>query len=286
MTAPAMPAVPAATTKQPDRRYRVYWFDRLTLIQAPSLIVDTRSRRFVRLAVTLMVALRKPFRLQNEHGDFVEYRAAMVSPRHVRRCLDGTDSDLTIVEIDVAHPMFGPLMSRCDRDGLVVPSDAQVEALQQVLAPSFGSAHSCEEAQTLIEALVAVVAPGRSRMPAWDARILSTIEAVEAAQGESPTPAMLASRIFLSESRLRHLFKDQTGCTLAAYLRWACLRRALNAIAQGSSLEQAARQTGFYDRAHLNRVINEHMVERISEIRSSSAMDIVSCRMPTASGAV
>lgn len=57
----------------------------------------------------------------------------------------------------------------------------------------------------------------------------------------------------LSASRLRHLFVEQTGLPFKTYLLWLRLTRAVETIAAGASLTQAAHQAGFSDSAHLSR---------------------------------
>lgn len=57
----------------------------------------------------------------------------------------------------------------------------------------------------------------------------------------------------LSASRLRHLFVEQTGLPFKTYLLWLRLTRAVEAIAGGLALTQAAHQAGFADSAHLSR---------------------------------
>lgn len=57
----------------------------------------------------------------------------------------------------------------------------------------------------------------------------------------------------LSASRLRHLFVEQTGLPFKTYLLWLRLTRAVEAVAGGASLTQAAHEAGFSDSAHFSR---------------------------------
>jgi len=57
----------------------------------------------------------------------------------------------------------------------------------------------------------------------------------------------------LSASRLRRLFVEQTGLPFKTYLLWLRLTRAVESIAGGASLTQAAHEAGFSDSAHLSR---------------------------------
>ena len=60
--------------------------------------------------------------------------------------------------------------------------------------------------------------------------------------------------VFLSPSRLRHLFVEQTGLAFKTYMLWQRLVRALEAYAAGQSLTEAAHLAGFSDSAHFSRV--------------------------------
>ena len=57
----------------------------------------------------------------------------------------------------------------------------------------------------------------------------------------------------LSASRLRHLFAQQTGLPFRTYLLWLRLTRAVEAMAGGDNLTEAAHQAGFADSAHFSR---------------------------------
>ena len=65
--------------------------------------------------------------------------------------------------------------------------------------------------------------------------------------------ADVARRVGLSVSRLRHLFTDQVGLPIRTYLLWIRLLRAVEAIAGGRSITDAAHDSGFADSAHLWR---------------------------------
>lgn len=86
-----------------------------------------------------------------------------------------------------------------------------------------------------------------------DARIRKLIawaaEEIDAPVGLSDAVAVSG----LSPSRLRHLFVEQTGLAFKTYLLWLRLSRAVECIAAGATLTQAAHEAGFADSAHLSR---------------------------------
>lgn len=66
--------------------------------------------------------------------------------------------------------------------------------------------------------------------------------------------AEVASAVLISESRLAHLFSAELGLTFRAYVRWLRLRRAVEIVAAGGTLTEAAHGAGFADSPHLSRV--------------------------------
>jgi AraC-like DNA-binding protein len=64
---------------------------------------------------------------------------------------------------------------------------------------------------------------------------------------------LAAAAVHLSHSRARHLFVEHTGLPFKTYVLWLRLQRAVTLYASGSSLTEAAHQSGFADSAHLSR---------------------------------
>jgi AraC family transcriptional regulator len=115
-------------------------------------------------------------------------------------------------------------------------------------APLRDDAALIELARTLVERLAGDGATDRPdlrvrKMIAWAAERLegqvSLADVVEAGG--------------LSAGRLRHLFVEQTGLPFKTYLLWLRLVRAVEVIAAGASLTQAAHAAGFSDSAHFSR---------------------------------
>ncbi|MFD6160587.1 helix-turn-helix transcriptional regulator [Nocardia sp. NPDC060256] len=67
----------------------------------------------------------------------------------------------------------------------------------------------------------------------------------------------LAGAVGLSESRLSHLFSEELGLAFRPYVRWLRMTRAIDEIALGRNLTEAAHAAGFFDGAHFTRVCNK-----------------------------
>ena len=68
---------------------------------------------------------------------------------------------------------------------------------------------------------------------------------------------VLASRVGLSASRFRRLFRAATGVTVRRYRVWIAMGAAVRAIAEGETLTDAALGAGFSSSAHFSAAFRE-----------------------------
>lgn len=63
----------------------------------------------------------------------------------------------------------------------------------------------------------------------------------------------IANQVFLSESRLAHLFKQEIGLPVRRYILWCRMQAALMRLRQGQNLSQSSYAAGFSDTGHFSR---------------------------------
>src|SRR3990167_6550525 len=87
-------------------------------------------------------------------------------------------------------------------------------------------------------------------LPPPDPRLIKVIEALSRGQMGREE---LAAVVHLSPTRFSHWFVEHTGLPLRSYVRWLRLTQALQHLAKGARLTDAAHQAGFSDSAHFSR---------------------------------
>ncbi|PTT39114.1 hypothetical protein DBR28_07685 [Chryseobacterium sp. HMWF028] len=85
-----------------------------------------------------------------------------------------------------------------------------------------------------------------------DDRIIKVLEVLKQ-PGESLKIENLSAVVYLSPSRLIHLFTEQVGIPMRKYILWARLLTALQYIFDGRNLTDSALEAGFSDAPHFNR---------------------------------
>lgn len=85
-----------------------------------------------------------------------------------------------------------------------------------------------------------------------DDRVMKAVEIIRNNPSGRHSLTSLARRIGISESRLRHSFKEATGVPLKRYRLWTRIGAAMRETRRGASLTEAAHYAGFSSSAHLS----------------------------------
>ena len=131
-------------------------------------------------------------------------------------------------------------------DDIVIPSAARL----------FDVYRRQRTARALIDAARGVIfelTAGVDPSVASDDRVLRATAYIQRHLNESLTLEQVAAEVFLSPSRFRHVFVEQTGMALRPYILWRRFLRVWELLAAGESLSSAAHDAGFADAAHLTR---------------------------------
>lgn len=92
---------------------------------------------------------------------------------------------------------------------------------------------------------------------AIDERIVKVLKQLDSTKNGQIALNELAKSVYLSTSRLAHLFKAQVGIPIRRYSLWRRIRYAIEYAHQQQSLTLGAHYAGFADSAHLSRVFKE-----------------------------
>lgn len=106
--------------------------------------------------------------------------------------------------------------------------------------------------------------------PQLDDRIARVIDLIEKKPDRKLSIPLLAESAELSESRLQHLFKEQTGISMKRYMLWKRMIDGIGFAAHGSDLTTAAFEAGFSDAAHMSRTFKEMFGINLSKIFENS----------------
>lgn len=108
-----------------------------------------------------------------------------------------------------------------------------------------------------------------------DERVKTVVRIIKKSDQKQFTICNLANYVYLSESRLQHLFKEQIGISIKRYLLWSKMVDAIRIIANNNNFTFAAHKAGFADSAHISRTCKRMFGITLSDLfKSSSSIQV------------
>ncbi len=79
----------------------------------------------------------------------------------------------------------------------------------------------------------------------------------------------IADSVFISESRLIHLFKEQVGVPIRKYILWLRLVKAIQYSLKNNNITRAALEAGFADTPHFNKTLKRMFGLNLTNLKNS-----------------
>ena len=189
----------------------------------------------------------------NEHDEWTEYGGAII-PSRQPHSMDATRVSSNVVIFVEPETREGRALTELYlRDGIAHLPDAPLKAAAATLFAVWRARSSAQSIRDAARNVVRALTGGGEPSVVSDKRILRAIAYVNSHLDAPLTLDDVAAEAFLSPSRFRHLFVEQTGMALRPYILWRRFLRVWELLMSGESLTSAAHAAGFADAAHLTR---------------------------------
>lgn len=110
----------------------------------------------------------------------------------------------------------------------------------------------------------------RQSKPVMDGRIVELLAKIKGCRNAEHHMAEMARELFLSQSRLSHLFKKETGMSLSSYLVLHKLEKAMLHVFTNKNITEAAMLSGFDSPSHLAAVCKKTLGMSARELDKDS----------------
>lgn len=242
----------ANTHPAPEGATVYYWSDGLLML-ARTLVVEKASSP---LTATLRIACAEPYLIEVD-GQPVRTRASLLGPKSGRRRIEAVNSELAVFYLPLDAPEFSALKKKLGGEPLL---QFDIERFEPLLPEIRAAAHGDFDSTRLHQLVHATVQAITGEPPVSrprDPRIVKALQLLEDLPLDQVSLDGLSTELHLSPSRLRELFKQETGSTIGDTARWFSLWRVLRAWQQGEAFTDYVERAGFYDLAHFNHAFVE-----------------------------
>lgn len=200
----------------------------------------------------LVFDLDRTFKLKDKDSDWKEYSAAIIKDRHIHQ-LDSNNSIQLFLYLDKDSNYARQLTRKyLATQGINDLSKSDIRKLSNNFFKKLLIESDCESLfrgyMLILRHLIDLGTPALK-----DERVEKAIAFIAQSRDRQPTVKDVAAQVHLSESRIRHLFKEQVGQPIQNFMLWMKIVDSLNLIVKGSKVEDTAYATGFWDASHMNR---------------------------------
>ena len=189
----------------------------------------------------------------DEESTWTSYAGTVISSRQPHAMDASTVAASATLLIEQETPAGRAMEKRFGANGISAVSRAELGDTAAVLFATWREYKSGLETAAAAKRAVGAIAGTSETVAASDERVLRAIAFINQNLGRPLTLEEVAREAFLSPTRFRHVFVEQTGTALRPYLLWRRFLRAWGLVREGASLSTAAHEAGFADAAHLTR---------------------------------
>jgi len=152
-----------------------------------------------------------------------------------------------------------------------------IQAICELVKEEYGVIKDSSSYLTFLERLFSLLGVVYNKPKVVDKRIKKLLKLLTACTDYEHSINSYARQLGLSNSRLSHLFKENTGIALSSYMLLHKLQKAMYLILNGVTITDAAMQAGFDSSSHLAATSKKLLGMTAKDIRHDSVFLKVSC---------
>lgn len=123
-----------------------------------------------------------------------------------------------------------------------------------------------DDAKSMDAAILSICNLQKDVIETYDDRVCRILKQIAEMEGiYEGTVETLCDSVYLSRSRVSHLFKEQVGVSLSSYLVFEKMRKAYTYIASGHNVTDACIKAGFSSSSHFSNVCKKMFGLTITE---------------------
>ncbi len=205
-------------------------------------------------AIQMVFGRDARIQLRGSDGEeWVDHRLALI-PSRQPHSLDATRATYGAVVLLEPETKEGRALSeRYLAKGIASIDIADLDTLVPALFDGWLANPDSRVVSNAVWRIIRALTGGVESSVITDPRVERAIAYVNAHLDSSVALEEIAREANLSPSRLRHLFVEQTGMGIRAYILWRRFMKVWQLLMDGHSLSSAAHAAGFADSAHLTR---------------------------------
>lgn len=234
------------------------------LVLTDKIDADFHKHSFIQIAISM------DFSFEIEVSERCFESRGIIIGSNVSHRFDGHHNTLLFLLIDNTSSLAVPFKRLTADHQIYTLPNTMLDQTATFVMNNYGSIiDTTSYAQFLMQLLGILNVEYVSSEPT-DQRIMEILNLLKDCDGAEYSIKALAGQVNLSNSRLSHLFKDNTGISLGGYLVLHKLQKAIYLVLNGMSMTTAALSSGFDSPSHFAATVKRLLGMSAKEIGKDS----------------
>lgn len=204
----------------------------------------------------IVLSFTEPFEIVEKNNQSNTYEVALI-PKDTSYKLSTSNTDYAVfIHLD-PYSELGLMLAQKESGIQHLNRCDFLEALNYVKEWFEGTDNTSQRTDYLLHCVVASVKPTEFTLRKIDERVLGCIQRIRKSDADTIQLQQMADQVFLSPSRLSHLFKEETGLTFRQFVLHRKLVKSLQAMHNEQSLTEASFIGGFSDHPHFTKTFKK-----------------------------
>jgi AraC-like DNA-binding protein len=221
-------------------------------------------------ALQIIVSKDNPFNMRVEKSQWKSYRSLIINSDQPHECIL-ENGQVFFLGIDPESNSAINIRENYLKDShyTSIP-EILIDDFIKEMATRLADVTNCREVLDTVNKFILSLSGIPGNKVEIDVRIETVINILKNNPGKKIKLGDLSKEVYLSETRLVHLFKEQTGIPIRKYILWHRINSAVKEIINGKSLTEAAYLADFSDAAHFSRTFRRMFGISASDLLKNS----------------
>ena len=206
--------------------------------------------------IAIILSYGEPFEITRENGQPELYEGVFIQKGTNYKLEAGDKDHVIFIHLD-PYSEYGIQMSQQAHPIQRLEPGSFEDVLNDCLVWFKESENNIQRTEQLLNAIASIVISGTPNTSEMDSRIVKCIQYIKQSDLEKIYIDQIAELVYLSSSRLSHLFKEETGLTVRQFVLHCKLVKSLQAIYEQHNFTESSFMGGFSDQPHFTKTFKK-----------------------------
>jgi AraC-like DNA-binding protein len=202
--------------------------------------------------IAIILSYGEPFEITRKNGQSELYEAVFIQKDTNYKLEAGDNDHVIFIHLD-PYSEYGIRLSQHVSSIQRLEPGAFEDVLNDCLVWFRESENNIQRTEQILNAIVSIVVSGTPNTREMDSRVVKCIQHIKQSDLEKIYIDQMAELVYLSSSRLSHLFKEETGLTVRQFVLHRKLVKSLRAMYEQHNFTESSFMGGFSDQPHFTK---------------------------------